>query len=313
MDRQYLYQLVSKTVGKSNIAGAVLNVSSGDDSLDMIASAGNFQDGSKYYIASVNKMFMSALILKFTTEGKVKLDDKFADYVSHDVIDKLHVIHGTDYSREITLKHMISQTSGLPDYIEDKLENGHITMRDLEAGLDPAWPVDKVIEEVKKIKPHFPPGEHGKAKYIDTNHQLLELVVEKVTGMPNDQVLNNLFQELSMSDTYVSNDKNDNSYVPVRYKEKEISLGKFISSTKNDIISTARDQMKFIKAFFNGYFWPKDRLIELEQWNKIFFPFKYGIGMENFSMPTAMTSLPSSLDIAIAARRTTAPDLLSLP
>jgi CubicO group peptidase (beta-lactamase class C family) len=289
MDKQYLDQLVSKTVGKSNIAGAVLNVSSSDDSIDMIASAGNFQDDSKYYIASINKLFVSAMILKFTTEGKVKLEDRFADYVSDDVIDKLLVINGTDYSREITLKHMISQTSGLPDYIEDKLENGPIAMKDLEAGLDPAWPLDKVIEEVKKMKPHFPPGEYGKAKYIDTNHQLLELVVEKVTGIPNDQVLNNLFQELGMSDTYVGNDANDRSYVPVRYKEKEINLGRFISSTKNDIISTAGDQMKFIKAFFKGYFWPKDRLKELELWNKIFFPFEYGIGIEKFSMPKAMT------------------------
>lgn len=289
MDKQYLDQLVSKTVGKSNIAGAVLNVSTGDDSVDIIASAGNFQDDSKYYIASINKMFMSAMILKFTTEGKVKLEDRFADYVSDDVIDKLHVINGTDYSREITLKHMISQTSGLPDYIEDKLENGHITMKDLEAGLDPAWPLDNVIEEVKKMKPHFPPGEYGKAKYIDTNHQLLELVIEKVSGIPNDQVLNSLFQELGMSDTYVGNEINDKSYVPVRYKEKEINLGIFISSTKNDIISTAGDQMKFIKAFFKGYFWPKDRLNELELWEKIFFPFQYGIGIEKFSMPKAMT------------------------
>jgi CubicO group peptidase (beta-lactamase class C family) len=289
MNKQDLDQLVAKTVGKNNIAGAVLHVSSGDDSLDLIASAGNFQDDSKYYIASVNKMFMSSLILKFTTEAKVRLEDRFCDYVSDDVIDKLHVIDGTDYSHKITLKHMISQTSGLPDYIEDKLENGHVTMKDLEAGLDPPWPVDKVIKEVKKMKPHFPPGEHGKAKYIDTNHQLLELVVEKVTGMSNDQVLNNLFQALDMSDTYVGNDINDKSYVPVRYKEKEIRISRFISSTNNDIISTARDQMKFIKAFFNGHFWPKDKLKELEQWNKIFFPFEYGIGIEKFSMPAALT------------------------
>jgi CubicO group peptidase (beta-lactamase class C family) len=297
MDKQYLDRLVSKTVGKSNIVGAVLYVSSRDGSLDTIASAGNFQDDSKYYIASVNKMFMSALILKFAAEGKVKLDDKFADYVSEDVIDKLHVINGTDYSREITLKHMISQTSGLPDYIEDKLENGHVTMKDLEAGLDPAWPVDKVIEEVKKMKPHFPPGARGKAKYIDTNHQLLELVVEKVTGLPNEQALNSLFRELGMYDTYVCNDINDTGFSPVRYKEKEIGLGRFISSTKNDIISTARDQMKFIKVFFNGHFWPKDKLKELEKWNRIFFPFKYGIGIEKFSMPKAMTLFKKMPDL----------------
>ena len=115
--------------------------------------------------------------------------------------------------------------------------------------------------------------------------------MEKVTGIPNDQVLNNLFQELGMSDSYVGYDIDDKGYVPVRYKEKEISLGRFISSTKNDIISTARDQTKFIKAFFNGHFWPKEKLQELEQWNKIFFPFKYGIGIEKFAIPTVMTLL----------------------
>jgi len=289
MDKQYLDHLVSKTVGKSNIAGAVLRVSSGDGSIDLISSAGNFKDDSKYYIASINKIFMSSLILRLATEGRLKLDDRFADFVSDDVISNLHVLDGKDYSREITLKQMISQTSGLPDYIEDKQRNGHIAMKDLEAGLDPAWPVEKVVEEVKRMKPHFPPGDPGKAKYIDTNHQLLELVVERVTGQPNNQALNGLFQELGMNDTYVASDVNDRSYVPVRYKGREISISDFISSTKNDIISTTGDQMIFLKAFFGGRFWPKEKLEELEKWNKVFFPFEYGIGIQKFSMPAVFT------------------------
>lgn len=289
MDKQYVDNLVSKTVGKNNIAGAVIYLSSGNGSFNVISSAGNFQDDSKYYIASINKLFMSSIILRLVTEDRIQLDNKFADFVSDDVISNLHFLNGKDYSKEITLKQMISQTSGLPDYIEDKQKNGHIVMKDLEAGLDPAWPVEKVVEEVKKMKPHFPPGKSGKAKYSDTNHQLLELVIEKVTGKPNIQVLNSLFQELGMKDTYVVSDINDKNYVPVRYKEEEISISNFLSSTKNDIISTARDQMIFIKAFFEGYFWPKERLDELEKWNKIFFPFEYGIGIQKFSIPPVLT------------------------
>ena len=289
MDIRYVDQLVSKTVGKNNITGAVVYVSLGDGSFDLISSAGDFQDNSKYYIASINKLFMSSIILRLVTEERLRLDDKFADFVPNDVISNLHVLGGKDYSREITLRQMISQTSGLPDYIEDKQKNSHIAMKDLEAGLDPAWPVEKVIEEVKKMKPHFPPGKPGKAKYIDTNHQLLGLVIEKVIGKPNIQVLNSLFHELGMRDTYVVSDIDDRSYVPVRYKEEEISISNFLSSTKNDIISTARDQMIFIKAFFDGYFWPKKRLEELEKWNKIFFPFEYGIGIQKFSIPAVFT------------------------
>jgi hypothetical protein len=43
--------------------------------------------------------------------------------------------------------------------------------------------------------------------------------------------------------------------------------------------------MIFLKAFFDGYFFPKDKFQELEQWNDIFFPFKYGIGIQKFYTP----------------------------
>jgi CubicO group peptidase (beta-lactamase class C family) len=118
MHNQDLNKLVLKAVGKSNIAGAVINVSSGDGMIDLISSTGNFQNKSKYYIASINKFFMSSLILRLAANGSLKLDDKFADFVSEEIISNLHVLNGRDYSRKITLKHLISQTSGLPDYIE---------------------------------------------------------------------------------------------------------------------------------------------------------------------------------------------------
>lgn len=63
----------------------------------------------------------------------------------------------------------------------------------------------------------------------------------------------------------------------------------FLTSTQNDIISTIKDQMTFLKAFFSGYFYPKERLNELETWNNIFFPFKYGIGIQKFYLPRILS------------------------
>jgi CubicO group peptidase (beta-lactamase class C family) len=63
----------------------------------------------------------------------------------------------------------------------------------------------------------------------------------------------------------------------------------FLTSTQNDIISTAKDQMRFLKAFFNGYFFSKERLKELEKWNNIYFPFKYGIGIQKFHIPRILS------------------------
>jgi D-alanyl-D-alanine carboxypeptidase len=289
MDQQHLDRLLHRTVGRADITGAVLHVSSGDGATDLISAAGDFRTDSAYYIASINKLLMSSLILRFATGGVLALDDRFADYVSDDVIAGLHVLDGRDYSRAITLRHMISQTSGLPDYLDDRLPNGHTTHQDLRAGLDPRWPVQRVVATVKQMRPHFPPGQRGKAKYIDTNHQLLELVVESVTGRTTAEVLHDLFAELGMSSSYVASDPADRGYIPVRYHAAPIGIGTFISSTGNDIISTARDQMIFLKAFFAGHFWPAERLSELQQWRRVFFPFSYGVGLQRFALPAAFT------------------------
>jgi CubicO group peptidase (beta-lactamase class C family) len=288
-----LNQLVRNIVTKRYIYGAVFYVSSGDNSINLCSSSGNIKEDSQYYIASVNKFFISSIILKLYTKNKLDLHDKISKYLPPEVIRGLHIHKGKDYSNDISIAHMMSHTSGLPCYLIDRQANGKKAMAELEAGIDQPWPIEKVIQEVKRMKTHFPPGKQGRAKYIDTNHQILSLIIEKITGEAVNIVLNNLFQELNLSKTYVCKDTNSESFVPVRYKSKIINIPLFLSSTQNDIISTAKDQMTFLKAFFKGYFFPKERLKELEKWNNIFFPFKYGIGIQKFSIPRILSPFHS--------------------
>lgn len=277
--------IISAAIKKKYIYGAVFYVSNDNKSIDLINASGNIEEDSQYYIASINKFFVSAIFLKLYIEKKLELHDKISKYLSEEEIRGLHIYKGKDYSNDISLIHLLSLTSGLPCYLIDKQIGGKKAMDDLEFGIDQSWPIEKVIQEVKKMKPHFPPGKKGKAKYADTNHQILSLLIEKVTGVPVNIVLKNLFQELNMTRTYVYDDEKKEDFIPIRYKSKELYLPLFLSSTKNDIISTAKDQMTFIKAFFNGYFFPKERLNELYKWNKIFFPFEYGIGIQKFNVP----------------------------
>jgi CubicO group peptidase (beta-lactamase class C family) len=289
LNKSNLDQLVSNAVSKKYIFGAVFYISSDDNSIDLISASGNFEEDSQYYIASINKFFISAIILKLYTEKKLDLQDKISKYLPKEVIKGLHTYKGRDHSDSLTIAHLMSLTSGLPCYLMDKQANGKIAMMELEAGIDQAWPIDRVIKEVKRMKTHFPPGVEGKAKYADTNHQILSLILENVTGEPVNIALENLFRELKMSRTYVCEDLNDKDFVPIRYKSKEIHIPLFLNSTQNDIISTARDQMTFLKAFFSGYFFPKKRLHELGKWNNIFFPFKYGMGIQKFHMPRMLS------------------------
>ena len=293
LSNSVLDQLVSDVVKKKNIYGAVFCVSTGNGNDDIISASGEIKENSQYYIASINKLFISALVLKLYAENKMDIEDKISKYLPSDLIQGLHLYNDRDYSNTITIAHLLSLTSGLPCYLADKQVDGKIAMKELESGIDRAWPIDKVIKEVKKMKPHFPPGEEGKAKYADTNHHILGLVIEKITGEPVNIALKNLFKELNLTKTYVCEDPNDNNFVPIRYKSEIRNLPLFLVSTQYDIVSTVKDQMTFLKAFFNGYFFPKERLIELEKWNSIFFPFKYGVGIQEFKIPRILSPFQS--------------------
>ena len=291
LDQSSVDQIVQETI-KKNIFGAVFYISSEDNSIDLISTAGNIGPENPYYIASINKLFTSSILLKlYAGGGQVDISDKISNYISKEYITGLHIYNGQEYSRDLTITHLLSHTSGLPCYLTDKQADGRKVMTDLEAGVDQPWPIDKFIQSVKSMKTHFPPGKKGKAKYSDTNYQILNLIIEGVTGMPVQIVLMDLFKELNLEQTYVFENLQDDNFVPIYYKTKQIVLPHFLSSTKNDIISTARDQMTFLKAFFNGHFFPRERLHELEKWNNVFFPFKYGIGIQKFSLPRILSPL----------------------
>jgi CubicO group peptidase (beta-lactamase class C family) len=137
------------------------------------------------------------------------------------------------------------------------------------------------------MKPHFPPGTAGKAKYGDTNHQILSLIIEHITGVPVKRVLNTLFEELSLTNTYVCDEIHPEQFVPMRYKAQEIHLPLFLNSTGNDIISTAKDQMTFLKAFFNGYFSPKNDCTNWSSGLPFSFPFTMGSASKNSLCPAS--------------------------
>jgi D-alanyl-D-alanine carboxypeptidase len=289
MNKSTLDRIVHDALRKKYIYGVVFYVASDDGSVDLISAAGDIKEDSQYYIASINKIFVSAIILRMHRDGQLDFRDEISKYLPEETIRGLHVHKGSDYSHELSIVHLMSQTSGLPGYLIDKQTNGKRAMTELEAGIDQPWPTGKVIQEVKKMKTHFPPGQPGRAKYIDTNHQILSLVIENIVGQPINSVLRDLFEELNLTQTYVYEDVNDKNFVPARYKSEIINIPLFLTSTRNDIISTASDQIKFLKAFFTGYFFPKDRMHELYKWNNVFFPFKYGIGIQKFYLPRILS------------------------
>ena len=67
LNKTTLDHLVNALVMKNSIYGAVFYVSSGDNSIDLMSASGDIHEDSQYYIASINKLIISSIILKLKT------------------------------------------------------------------------------------------------------------------------------------------------------------------------------------------------------------------------------------------------------
>ena len=290
LNKTQLNQVVEKMVKSTKVFGATLCVENGDGSISWNGAAGNMQPNDKYFIASVTKLYVSAVVLRLIEERRLSLEDTICNYLPKELTNGLHVLKGVDYTNQITVGHLISNTSGIPDYFFHKLPNGKTAASFLLEGNDESWPLDKSIEYVKKMKPNFKPGKKGKANYSDTNYQILGRIIEIVTGKPIGEVFKEfIFDPMGLKNTYAYSDTTDESPTKFYYGKNELWLPKYIASiaVEGGIVSTAQESMAFIKAFFNGTFFPKERIEALKKWNLLFGPgiFFFGIGLEKLFIP----------------------------
>jgi CubicO group peptidase (beta-lactamase class C family) len=261
-----------------------------------VGSSGNMQADQPYFITSVTKLFITTIMLKLRAAKQLNLEDKISKFLAEDLIQGIHVSNGIDYSNKITIVQLMSNTSGLPDYFLQKQPNGKTIASGLMNGQDEPWPLEKTLATIKMIKPKFIPGQKGKVHYSDTNYQLLGRIIENITGKRMADVFKAfIIDELNLSKTYAYEDIQDTTPAPLYYNSKRLHLPKYMSSItpEGGIVSTAKETMIFLKAFFNGHFFPQKNLAELKQWNLTFFPgtFYYGIGIQKLWTPWIVSPL----------------------
>ncbi len=286
-----LYQLLTNMVDNKNIFGAAIKVENTEGSISWKGAAGNMQVDSWYFIASVTKLYVTAVVFKLIEEGKLSLNDRISKHLPDHYCKELHVLKGKDYSDEITVLHLISNTSGLPDYFFHKQKDGKTVADSLIEGNDEKWALENTIDLIKQLKPNFKPGAKWRASYSDTNYQLISKILENMTGKTIDNVFRDyIFSELNFKNTYIYTDPNDNSPVPFYHGSKKLWLPRYLTSigAEGGIVSTVDEVMIFLKAFFNGRFFPKEKIEELKRWNFILPPpglFLFGIGLEKLWIP----------------------------
>ncbi|MFC0513882.1 serine hydrolase [Mucilaginibacter angelicae] len=223
-------------------------------------------DQTAFNLASVSKTFTAVAILQLKQAGKLKLDDPFVKYFP-------------DFPwAQITIRHLLSHTSGLPDF--------QIFEKPYSENPEKIYSLNDLIPALKNDSRGllFKTGE--KYSYSNTGFGLLALLVEKLSGMKfQDYLSKNIFKPAGMVHTYIETpllsvaDKNRAqryeflSYSPGQLKRidsvkgdrvESVILGAIVGPTA--VVSTTGDLLKFDEALYSG------KLLKQQVLDKAFMP-----------------------------------------
>jgi D-alanyl-D-alanine carboxypeptidase len=217
LPEERLQALVEGLVGRRGSRHAVLAVESMDGSARWQGAAGT-ADGegapmrveTPYFIASADKLYTAAAILKLCEGGKLDLHARLASLLPPELTSRIHVEGGVDRSDQITVRHLLGHTSGLADYLEDRPRGGKSLVERLFAGEEGTVPgAEEAMSWVREhLRPHFPPQDpsspRSRARYCDTNFLLLIAILERVWGKPLHEVYAEaVFRPAGLAQTYV--------------------------------------------------------------------------------------------------------------
>ena len=178
---------------------------------------------TNFRLASLTKQFTATAIMFLVKDGKLRYDtrltDVFPDFPA--------------YGHEVTIRHLLNHTSGLPDY-EELMD--HAGRR---------WTAEQQITDVEVLELlkrasglKFAPGTHW--SYSNSGYVVLGLVAAQVSGEPFDEFLaERIFKPLHMSNTvaYVK----DKNVVPYRAFGHVREGGKLVERDQSSTSATLGD------------------------------------------------------------------------
>lgn len=230
-----------------------------------------------FRIASQSKAITSTAVMMLWEEGKFQLDDPISKYIPE--FRNPQVLQSFKYSdttyttvpanKEITIRHLLTHTSGLGYGVIDGDERFKMIYR--KAGITDLFtteniPIGESVKKLAKLPLHHNPGEQFT---YSEGLDVLGYFIEVVSGMPFDEFLRKrIFDPLGMTDTwfYLPQDKagrlvsvqkpEDGKWVryPVTFYDPDYPIkgAKRFFSGGAGLSSTAKDYATFLQMYLNG-------------------------------------------------------------
>ena len=141
-----------------------------------------------FELASITKQFTASAIMLLVQEGEIKLDDPI----------HAHLPDAPAGWRGITVRHLLTHTSGLPD-----MAHGFSGFDDPSFGpIGVDISAEKAYRAARADTLTFAPGE--KYTYSDVGYFLLGLIVQKASGQPYREFMQTrIFDPVGMTHTYM--------------------------------------------------------------------------------------------------------------
>ncbi|MFN8357769.1 MAG: serine hydrolase [Spirosomataceae bacterium] len=174
---------------QGSFSGAVLVAEKGKvvykKALGMVnlATHESLKTTSAFNLASVSKQFIAMLVMMLHDQGKLRFDDKVQQHLP-----------SFPYPT-ISIRHLLTHTSGLPEYFDLALQYNN-TLDTLTN--------DKLLDLLQYHRPAVVFAAGDKWEYCNTNYVLLASIVEKAAGMPVEAFFKQqITKPLGMNDTYI--------------------------------------------------------------------------------------------------------------
>jgi D-alanyl-D-alanine carboxypeptidase len=215
---------------------------------------------SRFRIASITKTYTAVMILQLVEEGKLKLTD---------TLDKF--FPQVPNAQKITILQILSHRSGIPNVRRD------------QATWKPGAQVikDEMLALIVKGSPEFEPD--TKNSYSNSGYFLLGLILEKLTGKPYDQALEErINSKIGLKDTYIATGRIDvNKGEALTYINTGSDWKQGFETDPSigfQLISTPGDMAKFIQSLFDLKMISQDSLNQMKTMRD-----DEGIGMVTFT------------------------------
>lgn len=214
---------------------------------------------TKFRIGSITKEFTATAILQLAEGGKLSIDDPVSKYY----------VEAPPAWKDITIKHLLTHTSGIPSYTAIP----HFFAADAR--------LDRKPEEIIKLtqdKPlEFAPG--SKFSYDNSGYIILGYIIEKVSGENYaDYVQHHIFDPLGMKSTGYDVSE---TIIPKRASGYDWAKTKLINTpylsmtepySAGSLYSTVDDMLLWDQALYSG------KLLSPHSYQEMFTDYGHGYG-----------------------------------